>query len=159
MARVIGIPLIKGNSNVVVSAEVVAGIDVSFEGCAVYHTGNTRNAVSFIAADGAFFGWAIDINKCASTCTVIRSTEGSYLPTNGLSVVSPGEVVKVDPATGLIAGSGSIITNARFVDGGLTEGLDGKTGEKKECAMVRVGYATDETVVAVAVASKQKGVK
>jgi hypothetical protein len=149
MARVIGIPLTKGNSESIVAVKITAAdLEAAFEGQAVSMTDGSpvsgELVVSTVLGAGSFYGWILDINRCSGYASCLRSAESVYLPANDGAGFALGDAVTIDPASGLIDPAGALITNGVILLAGATQGVNGKTGEAvTDCVAVRIGYARE----------------
>lgn len=135
MAHVIGIPLIKGNSNVVLSGHLRGGLkDTGFEGQAVGFTGVNSVEPNLVPLDDVdskgFYGFIFDINKCSHKASVLRCAESVALPSDGSMAGTGGAQVLIDPATGLISSTGTIPIGGYVInDGaGTLAAVSGKDG-------------------------------
>jgi hypothetical protein len=135
MAHVIGIPLLKGNSNVLVTGGLNESVPVAdwFAGQAVGFTGLFGGVKPVLVAlddvnSKGFYGFLCEINRCAGTASVVRATESVPLPSDG-TVVGNGPAL-VDPATGLISATGSVAIAGTIQDDGAGSlaAFDGQTG-------------------------------
>jgi hypothetical protein len=133
MARVIGIPLSKGNEDVVIAVEILeADLPDMFEGRAVAVVdGSPVSGELVVGKDltSGFYGFIMDINPCSRMASVVRSAGSVYLP-QGDNLLASGDAVTVDAATGLISSVGAVVTNGVVVQPNVTEIVNGKTGEK-----------------------------
>ena len=152
MPRVIGIPLIKGNSDSIVSVQINdTSIEAAQEGQACFLVDGAPVSgelhVSTDSGDGSFYGWIMDINKCSKMASCVRSAESVYLPQKATGFAI-GDAVTIDAATGLLDPAGAIVTNGVVVMPDVTEGVDGHTGVKRGdpyCSCIRVSGARDVT--------------
>lgn len=135
MSQVIGIPLLKGNSNVLVAAALggTFGIANWFTGQAVGISGLFGGVQPVVVAlddpdSVGFYGFICEINRDSGRATIVRAAESVALPSDG-TISDTGQVL-VDPATGLISDTGTIEVAGTIIDdgsGSLTA-KDGKTG-------------------------------
>ena len=148
MARVIGIPLSKGNGEDVIAGHIIeADLVGAFEGQAIYMVDGSpvsgEHELSTVATAGSFYGWALDINRCTGYCSVLRSADTVYLPSSGGAGFTIGDAVTIG-VSGLIDPAGLIITNGVIVLAGATQGVNGKTGAAvTDCVCIRISGARD----------------
>jgi hypothetical protein len=137
MSHVIGIPLLKGNSHVIVSCQMrdgLLGVGSSLSGTAVAFKGtnSVEHEVTTMSDPTAvgFFGFITEVNQCSTKCTVVRATESVCLPSDG-TAFGTGDQVLVDPATGLISTAGTVeVAGTILHDGqGSLTAKNGQTGD------------------------------
>jgi hypothetical protein len=131
MARVIGVPLSKGNEEVVIAVEILeADLADMFEGRAVAVVDGSPVSGELVVGKDlttGFYGFIFDINPCSRMASVVRSAGSVYLP-QGATGFALGDAVTVDAATGLVDPLGLVVTNGEVVLPDVTNIVDGKTG-------------------------------
>ena len=154
MGRVIGIPLSKGNSEVVVAVRIVDGdIETMVEGQAVALKDGTpvsgeKIVTSTFGGPGnnAFYGFIMDINRCTGFASCVLSASPVYLPAVDGSAFAAGDAVTIDPVSGLIDAEGTIVTNGVVELADVTNMINGKTGEIVSSGVsIRITGARDVT--------------
>lgn len=152
MSNVIGIPLQKGNNQVVIVVEITAANDIALfqEGQAVaLRNGGIKPVVSLLSDDPEnMHGFIFDINRQSRQCSLVRNAELVCLPSADAGALSEGDALKVNVATGLIDAAGTLVCDGRIMASGATStapnvttaGVNGKTGEKVDnCVFVQYG--------------------
>jgi hypothetical protein len=143
MSHVIGIPLIKGNSNVVVGCGIQADVDNGLvkEGYAISFQGGEVEPQVADYAQGRFYGWAMDVNRCSNKLSVVRQAELVLVRSDG-TAPPIGEPILLE-ATGLVSSTGTFLINGR-IRSGLQVGIDGKTGlEIQGCVLIDFGLGNN----------------
>lgn len=144
MANVIGIPLIKGNSEAIITGRVRGDAQTALEatkgaleGLFVGITGANREKNTYLLSDAGIppahrLALAMDFSKCSTMGSLVRSVEQVTVPvgTSGAGSFAVGDALTIDPDTGLADPDGSIITNGEIVGTGNITGINGKTGAK-----------------------------
>jgi hypothetical protein len=161
MSRVIGIPLTKGNSDVIVAVKIEdADLATMVEGQACWlQDGSPVSAelvVSKAKGTGSFYGFIFDINLCTGYASCIRSAESVYLPSTDGELLVAGGQVAVNETTGLIEAGGATLTNGVVLLAGVTQ-LVNRKGVRYDGtgACIRIlGGREVNAVVAVANANK-----
>lgn len=141
MAHVIGLHLIKGNSNVSHGVKLKAGQTFK-EGEAVAIESFEPIVVAKLTASNKFGGYLCDINKDAGTANLVVASAALALPAGAGWTM--GELVSISLTTGLI-GTGDVGergTNGVIVDSGVAV-IDAKTGDESVGVVVRFGMAED----------------
>jgi hypothetical protein len=152
MSHVIGIPLIKGNSNVVVGSGIDQAVDHGLvkEGYAVSFQGGTIEPQVADYAQGRFYGFAMDINACSQKLSVVRQAELVLVRSDG-TVPPIGEPILLG-ATGLVSSTGTFVINGR-IRSEMQVGIDGKTGEEIQgCVLIDFGLGNNVDPAPVALA-------
>ena len=156
MANVLGIPLIKGNSHAILSANLsaVKASDKIKEGTFCAKVGGTIEAEVANIGEGALYGLALDINPYSKRLSVTRSCELVLVRTDGTAPALGSPVlVNVD---GLVSATGTIQINGEVM-GELETGKDGKAGEEVEnCILISMNTLMGVTPVVAAATATAK---
>ena len=147
MAHVVGIPSLKGNSQEIIGAKMseknAAGwLDTAFEGEAVAlvrSAGNDVTVTKMSVDPASFYGFIMDINRCAGTCSVVARGRAVTLPTADWLAFAAQDPVTINTATGLIDAAGDAVVSGRIVNttANASNGVNGKTGATiPNCVMV-----------------------
>lgn len=141
MAHVIGLHLIKGNSNVSHGVKLKAGQTFK-EGEAVAIESFDPIVVAKLVAGNKFGGYLCDICKDSGIANLVVASAALPLPAGSGWAV--GDAVSVSLTTGMI-GTGAVGergTNGIVVDAS-TKVIDGKTGIESDGVVIRFGMAED----------------
>jgi hypothetical protein len=138
MSHVLGIPLIKGNSNVQMGCKLgaVGQSDGVGEGLACGIIGGDIEPIISDLDQGGFYGIAFDRNDCARVATVVRSAELVLVQTDG---TSPANGTKaLFNAAGQVSATGTWTING-MIRSELMPGINGKTGETvADCVLISI---------------------
>lgn len=141
MAHVIGLHLIKGNSNISHGAAIKQGQTLT-EGMAVQITSFDPLVVEKLVTAGKFAGFVCDVNKDANTCNLVVASAALPLPAGAGWTM--GKAVSINLTTAII-GTGAVgerKTNAYIVDDACRV-INGKTGVESDGVVIRFGMAED----------------
>ena len=144
MSHVLGIPLLKGNSQVIIACALhstsTSVVAVS-EGVFVAKAGGTIEPIVVNLALGKSFGIAMDINECSGKLSVVREAELILVRTDG-TVPAIGEKIKLNDI-GLVSTTGTHSADGEIVSAKMT-GINGKTGlEVADCVLVTLRSLND----------------
>jgi hypothetical protein len=165
--NVLGIPLIKGNSNEVMGVKIdtAAGAFPMVEGMAgFWKTGSKRGIEPTLVSaqnpdsSGGFAGFIFDINKCAETASMLYEALLVSLPVTAGDTWTAGERITIDLATSLISKQGVTTNVDAYVDTFPSAGVNGKTGEAVEAVLVQI-LSNKQDFVPVVVAAAARASK
>jgi hypothetical protein len=166
MGRVIGIPLTKGNSEVIVAVEIQkADIAATVEGQAVFLVDGSPVSAELVVAKeriagSTFYGFVFDINLCTGYASCIRSAESVYLPSTDGAAFSTGDQVTINPTTGLIEAGASVLTNGVVILPDVTNILTKKGVALDQSGVcIRILGGREVNAVVPVVAAQAKGAK
>lgn len=145
MANVLGIPLIKGNSHAILSAQISSDFESTnvLEGRFCAKVGGTIEAEIANIGQGALYGLAMDINPYSKRASVTRSCELVLVRTDG-TVLPVGSPVLVN-GDGFVSATGGTQINGEIM-GELEVGKDGKTGEDiADCVLISMNTLLGST--------------
>ena len=156
MAHVLGIPLIKGNSQAIVTANLsqTSASDTIIEGSFCSKVAGDIEAEVANMGVGSFYGIAMDINPCSQRLSVVREAECVLVRTDGTAPALGAQVLV--GAAGLVSASGTISYNGEIMSA-LQTGVDGKTGaEVENCVLVSINTVQAAAAVVAVAASTAK---